>query len=274
MGKNSYRVVERTCVTSMPTFSHKNDSSQKRPLPLITPLLTTTNDLHSNLLMPNSANGHSDLESGDEINSITTASNHHLFNGLNNDTFTRYTLITSHRCSLTTDFALHSTTAINGDTLNGDSDASSTSSQTSSEHDPSSRAQLGNLNVSPSTNWPGQSTSTYPTTNLLSSNQPTNSSSSSSISPSVNALFNGNSQSRPNDNTTQPNSTVKHLDHVPEYKLFGSNTPSIHTLLFGTNENTQSRSQSHYPGSNGINHELDDLEKRLSGTETCRCSQA
>ena len=176
----------------------------------------------------------------------------------------------SHRCSLKMKFAFVSTTAINGDTLNGDSDASSTSSQTSSEHDPSSRGQLPTLNVSPSTNWPGGSSSIFPTTNLLSSNQPTNS--SSSISPAVTAPFNGNSQSRPND-TTQPNSTVKHPDHVPEYKLFGSNTPSIHTLFFGTNENTQTRAPSHYHGSNGIDHELEDLEKRLSGMRALLHSQ-
>jgi hypothetical protein len=70
-------------------FRNKNDSSQKRPLPLITPLLATTNESHVNMPQSSTSNGHSDLESGDEINSTTNTSNHHLFNGFHNDTFTR-----------------------------------------------------------------------------------------------------------------------------------------------------------------------------------------
>ena len=90
-------------------------------------------------------------------------------------------------------FLLNSTTAINGDTLNGDSDLSSTSSQTSSEHDPSVRAR---------------------------------------VSPDQSNEY----------------STVNNFDQIPEYKLFNSNTPSIHSILFGNNENTQPMTN----GNNGI----------------------
>lgn len=112
-----------------------------------------------------------------------------------------------------------STTAINGDTLNGDSDLSSTSSQTSSEHDPSHRTR-----VSPLKTWPDESTTNfYPPTNHLVSN----------------------GLSTVNNN----------FDQLPEYKLFNSNTPSIHSILFGNNENSQL----------GIDHDLRDIEKRLMG---------
>jgi hypothetical protein len=70
---------------------------------------------------------------------------------------------------------------------------------------------------------------------------------------------------RSNDVNLHTN-TVKPMDQLPEYKLFGSNTPSIHTLLFGSNENIQKRSSSHHvPLSNGLNHDVDDIEKRLLG---------
>lgn len=65
--------------------------------------------------------------------------------------------------------------------------------------------------------------------------------------------------------TKKANSTVKNVDQMPEYKLFGSNTPSIHTLFFGANENIQTRQQSHQSMSNGIDQQLNDLSKRLLG---------
>lgn len=111
-----------------------------------------------------------------------------------------------------------STTAINGDTLNGDSDLSSTSSQTSSEHDPSHRTR-----VSPLKTWPDESTNFYPKNNLVS-----------------NGI-----------------STVNHFDQLPEYKLFNSNTPSIHSLLFGNHDQTKL----------SIDHDLREIEKRLIGKE-------
>jgi hypothetical protein len=155
-------------------------------------------------------------------------------------------------------FLVHSTTAINGDTLNGDSDISSTSSQTSSEHDPALRTHLPTYNVSPSTNWPDE-TATYfpppppPPSNLISSPQLPN-------KPVVSNSFNS-----PKDMPTNE-ATVKTLDQLPEYKLFGSNGPSIHSLLFGTSENTQ---QPQRPVTNGIDHDLRAIEKRLMGKIDC-----
>jgi len=138
---------------------------------------TNKNELLEKRKHPISINGHSDFESGDEIHPI------------NNDT-----------------------TAINSDTLNGDSDLSSTSSQTSSEHDPSLRTR-----VSPMKNWPDEST----TNNLVSKD-------------------------------TQSNEITTSFDQVPEYKLFSSNVPSIHSILFGNHENS-------------IDHDLREIEKRLIG---------
>jgi hypothetical protein len=59
-----------------------------------------------------------------------------------------------------------------------------------------------------------------------------------------------------NNNNLVPNeiSTVKNYDQLPEYKLFSSNTPSIHSILFGNNENPQT----------GIDHDLREIEKRLT----------
>ena len=117
---------------------------------------------------------------------------------------------------------LLSTTAINGDTLNGDSDLSSTSSQTSSEHDPSLQTR-----ASPMKTWPDESSNFYPNNNnhhhLLANEMP----------------------------------TVKNFDQVPEYKLFSSNAPSIHSILFGTNENPPP----------AIDQDLREIEKRLMGKE-------
>ncbi|CAF3915495.1 unnamed protein product [Rotaria sordida] len=203
-------------------------SSQKRngPTPLLT---TTTNDSNTIISASNIVNGHSDLESGDETNNTT--SNHHSLNGYHNDTFT-------------------STTAINGDTLNGDSDISSTSSQTSSEHDPSLRTQISTYNISPSTNWPDESGNFYPTNNNL-------------VSSSSSQLINKTSVSNPLKDIQSneiTNNTVKVFDQIPEYKLFSSNSPSIHSILFGKNENIQ---QSQRPLINGIDHDLREIEKRL-----------
>jgi hypothetical protein len=58
---------------------------------------------------------------------------------------------------------------------------------------------------------------------------------------------------------------VKTFDQVPEYKLFSSNIPSIHNLLFGNNENGQLTQQSHRPLLNGIDHDVREIEKRLMG---------
>ncbi|CAF1450272.1 unnamed protein product, partial [Rotaria magnacalcarata] len=71
----------------------------------------------------------------------------------------------------------------------------------------------------------------------------TTSKSSSQASPSLNVPVNS-LLSSPNNNlltesTKNNNNTVKNYDQLPEYKLFSSNAPSIHNLLFGNNENCQ-----------------------------------
>ncbi|UJR13836.1 hypothetical protein I4U23_000847 [Adineta vaga] len=203
---------------------HKTESSQRRK----DPLSSSSTANNSNTATSNSMNGHSDFESGDETNHLHTTSN-----GYNNDTFT-------------------STTAINGDTLNGDSDMSSTSSQTSSEHDPSLRTQT--YNISPSKNWPDESGAYFPPPpppNLVSS--------SSSSSQLPNKPIVSTSLNSPKDiPSNEP--TVKTYDQLPEYKLFGSNGPSIHSLLFGNNENNPQPQRS---VTNGIDHDLREIEKRL-----------
>ena len=55
---------------------------------------------------------------------------------------------------------------------------------------------------------------------------------------------------------------MKTFDQVPEYKLFSSNAPSIHNLLFGNNENGQ---HSHRTLFNGNDHDVREIEKRLMG---------
>ena len=80
-----------------------------------------------------------------------------------------------------------------------DSDLSSTSSQTSSEHEPAVQAR-----ISPMTTWPDERNQSF---------------------------------LRTNESST---------DQVPEYKLFGTNAPSLHTILFGNNENTQPRIDQNY----------------------------
>ncbi|CAF1059106.1 unnamed protein product [Adineta ricciae] len=202
---------------------HKSEPSQRRKGP--TPLSSTANN--SNSATSNAMNGNSDFESGDETNHIHTTSN-----GYSNDTFT-------------------STTAINGDTLNGDSDMSSTSSQTSSEHDPSLRTHIQTYNISPTKTWPDESAPYFlppPPPDLISAtNQLPN-------RPTVPTSFNSSKHIPSNE------SVVKPSDQLPEYKLFGSNGPSIHSLLFGNNENSQ---QSQRPIINGTDHDLREIEKRL-----------
>ena len=178
--------------------------------------------------------------------------NHHSLNGYTTETFP-------------------STTAINVD-----SDTTSTSSQTSSEHDPqitSSTNPTQTYNHSPTTNWPDDRTSIFTTNNLASSQQPqtTTSKSSSQISPSMNLSVpnilpspktnnNNNNNNNLLTESTNNNHTVKNFDQVPEYKLFSSNVPSIHHFFFGNNENGQ---QSHRPLINGIDHDVREIEKRL-----------
>ena len=66
-----------------------------------------------------------------------------------------------------------------------------------------------------------------------------------------------------NDNllteTSSNNNTVKNFDQLPEYKLFNSNIPSIHSLLFGNTEQS-SRSLVH-----NSEHDVREIEKRLMG---------
>lgn len=199
-------------------------------------------------------NGHSDFESGDEIH-------HHSLNGYTTETFT-------------------STTAINVD-----SDTTSTSSQTSSEHDPqitpsTIQTQTYN-NISPNPNWSEERTSFFATNNNnnLASSQslllppppslPTSinkplSQTSTSINAPVTALLCSPKLSNNNllTESTNNNHTVKNFDQIPEYKLFSSNNPPLHNLFFCNNENGQ---QSHRPLINGIDHDVREIEKRLLG---------
>ena len=178
-----------------------------------------------------------------------------------------------------------STTAINVD-----SDSTSTSSQTSSEHDPqvasSSTNQTQTYHVSPTTNWPEERTSFFSANNLASSQSNT----SKPVSPPMNTPANTlhyspastNSSHLLPDSTTTNNHhhnnnnhhqhhTGKSLDQVPEYKLFSSNTPSLHTILFGNHENNQSNSAlSHRPLLNGADHDVRVIEKRLMGMSTVK----
>jgi hypothetical protein len=84
-------------------------------------------------------------------------------------------------------------------------------------------------------NWPDESTNFYP--NNLVSNK-------SSLDNQTNEI--------------PTNHTVKNFDQLPEYKLFSSNSPSIHSILFGNNENPP-------PLINSIDHDLREIEKRLMG---------
>lgn len=91
-------------------------------------------------------------------------------------------------------------------------------------------------------NWTDESTNFYPNNNLVSNK----------------SLLNSSKDIQTNEMTT--NHTVKTFDQLPEYKLFSSNGPSIHSILFGNNENTQ-------PVINGVDHDLREIEKRLTGKE-------
>ncbi|CAF4369027.1 unnamed protein product, partial [Rotaria magnacalcarata] len=87
--------------------------------------------------------------------------------------------------------------------INVDSDTTSTSSQTSSEHDPqvtSLVVQAQTYTASPTTNWSEERTSFFATNNLASSQQATTTSKSSSqASPSLNVPVNS-LLSSPNNN--------------------------------------------------------------------------
>jgi hypothetical protein len=220
-------------------FSNKTDSSHRRKTPHQATSLTSAI----------STNGNSDFESGDE-----THHHHHSLNGYTTETFT-------------------STTAINVD-----SDTTSTSSQTSSEHDPqvtssstTNQTQTYN-NISPTTNWSDDRTSIFTANNLASSQPPpTTTKSLSQISPSINLPLTNNLCSPKTNNNNNNlltestnNTTVKTFDQVPEYKLFSANIPSIHNIFFGNNENGQ---QSHRPLINGTDHDVREIEKRLMGTK-------
>jgi hypothetical protein len=210
------------------SFSNTTDSPQRRKnTNQATPLLTTANSAIS-------TNGHSDFESGDETH-------HHSLNGYNPESFPNATAI------------------------NVDSDTTSTSSQTSSEHDPqipSSTIQTQTYNVSPTTNWPDDRTSFFATNNLASSQQQTSSTTTKSLSQPTTILSSPKTTTNNNLLTESTNNTVKSFDQVPEYKLFSSNIPSIHNIFFGNNENSQ---QSHRPLINGIDHDVREIEKRLMG---------
>jgi len=217
---------------------NKIDSPQRRKNGnQATSLLPTTNSAIS-------TNGNSDFESGDETH-------HHSLNGYNPETFT-------------------STTAINVD-----SDTTSTSSQTSSEHDPqvpssTNQTQTYN-NISPTTNWPDDRTALFATNNLASSSQqqappplPSSQTTTTTTKSSSQSTTILSSPKNTNNNllTESTNNTVKTFDQLPEYKLFSSNLPSIHNIFFGNNENSQ---QSHRPLINGIDHDVREIEKRLMG---------
>ncbi len=230
------------CFTPSPFFSNKTDTPQRRKNANQATSLTSTNNSAI------STNGHSDFESGDETH-------HHSSNGYNTETFT-------------------STTAINVD-----SDTTSTSSQTSSEHDPqvtSSTNPTQTFNISPTRNWPDDRTSIFTTNNLASSQQTTTTTKSlSQTSPSINVPVTTSLSSPKNNNNNNlltestNNNPVKNFDQVPEYKLFSSNVPSIHNLFFGNHENGQ---QSHRPIINGTDHDVREIEKRLMGMKESRIS--
>ena len=170
--------------------------------------------------------------------------------------------------------------------INVDSDSTSTSSQTSSEHDPQIApltTQTHVYQVSPTTNWPDERTSFF-ATNSLASSQTTSTTATKPVSPSMNAPVTAMLASpkaptttttanhnllteSTNNNNHNNNATVKNFDQVPEYKLFSSNIPSIHTLLFGNNENSQWTQASQRPLMNGSDHDVREIEKRLMGTK-------
>ena len=230
---------------------NKTESSQRRKTPHQAASLTST----SNSAI--STNGNSDFDSGDETQ-------HHTTNGYSNEPFP------------------------NPSAINVDSDATSTSSQTSSEHDPqvSSLPTTNNptqtYQISPNNNWSEDQTSIFTANNLPSSQLPLTPSNSKSLpqtSPSIpvnNHVYSSKTTHHNNNNNLLTESTnnnnnhhhhhhqpaVKTLDQVPEYKLFSSNGPSIHNLLFGNNENGQ---QSRRTLINGNDHDVREIEKRLMG---------
>lgn len=225
---------------------NKSESSQRRKTPHQAASLTST----SNSAI--STNGNSDFDSGDE-------SQHPPINGYSNEPFP------------------------NPSAINVDSDAASTSSQTSSEHDPqvpTTNNPTQTYHTSPNNNWSEDQTSIFTANNLPSSQLPSNSKSLPQISPSIpvnNHVYSAKTTHHHNNNnnllteSTNNNNNhhhhhhhpaVKTLEQVPEYKLFSSNGPSIHNLLFGNNENGQ---QSRRTLINGNDHDVREIEKRLMG---------
>lgn len=67
----------------------------------------------------------------------------------------------------------------------------------------------------------------------------------------------------PLDSSSNGTTTVKSSDPIPEYKLFGSNTPSIHTILFGNSEHSTTLNR---PFINTHEHDVREIEKKLMGS--------
>jgi len=202
---------------------HKNESSPQRRKHAgqPTPLLPPS---HSTI----TTNGNSDFESGDENPTHTT-------NGYPTETF-------------------NSTTAIHVD-----SDSTSTSSQTSSEHEPQ---MVNSTTLPPNTfhqHWPDErpiAAAATTTTYLPVVNHPF----ASSQQINVTATATVASAPTPLDSTSNGTTTVKSSDPLPEYKLFGSNTPSIHTILFGNSEHSSTLNR---PLFNTHDHDVREIEKKL-----------
>ena len=170
-----------------------------------------------------------------------------------------------------------------------DSDSTSTSSQTSSEHEPqivgSSTLQNAPYHHSQTNQWSddrpsfiasssSQRTPLSPSLNLTSTLPPTMPSfpHPPTITTSNNHLLTESTHNHHPHTTHNSSTTVmKSSDQLPEYKLFGSNTPSIHTILFGMNDNSQghstssSSSSSHRPFINSHEHDVREIEKKLMG---------
>ena len=165
--------------------------------------------------------------------------------------------------SIRTIFFFNSVTPIRGDILHGESDLSSTSSQASSEHDPLLRTQIQTCNMSPLRICSDDSANLYTSNNHSNTNYKNN---NFTLSPSTNNKSSLSNVLNPSKDVqsseTVINHTVKIFDQLPEYKLFASNGPSIHSILLGKNESNQ---QSQRPSTNGIDHNLREIEKRFMG---------
>ena len=161
----------------------------------------------------------------------------------------------------------------NPTTINVDSDTTSTSSQTSSEHDQQSTTNNNNNNNNnnnTNTNWQHDRTSRFP------SNTNNNLVQSTTTTTTINSN---------NLLTESTNSSAKTFDQLPEYKLFSSNAPSIHHLLFGSSNNNNNINNNNNNNNNnatnqqltrttlinGIDHDVREIEKRLM--ENCRINR-